>query len=70
MADLDVLLIPCHHSLRPTTRVAQKLAQFGVRDVSGQIVSNGSGKNRNVVAQGHKLDIGEILGKSGELFGP
>jgi hypothetical protein len=60
VAGLDRLLIPCHHPLRPTTRVAKKLAQFGVRNVNGQVLSNGAGKNRNLVAQRYKLDIGEI----------
>jgi hypothetical protein len=40
--------------------VARKLAQFGVRNVNGQILSNGACKNRNLVGQVHKLDIGEI----------
>jgi hypothetical protein len=40
--------------------VAQELAQFNIRDIDGQILSNEAGKNRNVVAQGHELDIGEI----------
>jgi hypothetical protein len=40
--------------------VAKRLSQFGVRNVSGQIPSNGAGKSQNLVAQGHKLDIGEI----------
>jgi hypothetical protein len=40
--------------------VAKKRAQFGVRNVNGQVLSNGAGKNRNLVTQGHKLDIGEF----------
>jgi hypothetical protein len=40
--------------------VAKKLAQFGVRSVKGQVLSNGAGKNRNLVAQGDELDMGEI----------
>jgi hypothetical protein len=40
--------------------MAKKLAQFGVRNVNEQIFLNGGGKNRKLVAQGHKLDIGEI----------
>jgi 2-keto-4-pentenoate hydratase len=60
MAGLDLLLIPWHQSLCPTTWVAKKLAQFGVRNVNGQVLLNGAGKSRNLVAQGHELDIGEI----------
>jgi hypothetical protein len=44
--------------------VARKLAQFGVRNVNGQVLSNGAGKDRNLVAQGHELDIGEISNNS------
>jgi hypothetical protein len=40
--------------------VAKQLAQFGVCNVNGQVLSNGAGKNRNVVAQGHELDVSEI----------
>jgi hypothetical protein len=40
--------------------VVKKLTQFGVRNVSGQIFSNGAGKNRNLVVQGDELNISEI----------
>jgi hypothetical protein len=42
--------------------VAKNVTQFGVHNVNGQVLSNGAGKNRsrNLVAQGHKLDIGRI----------
>jgi hypothetical protein len=40
--------------------VAKKLTQFGVCNVNGKILSNGAGKNRNLLAQAHELDVGEI----------
>jgi hypothetical protein len=40
--------------------VAKELAQFGIRNANGQVLSNGAGKNRNMVARGHELDMGEV----------
>jgi hypothetical protein len=42
--------------------MTKKLAQFGVLDVSGIVLSNGLSENKNLFAQTFEFETGEISG--------
>jgi hypothetical protein len=62
IAGFDLLVMPCHHSLGPATRVTEEPAQLGVCNDNVHALSNGTSENRNLVAQTPEFDIGEISG--------